>query len=106
MNRDTCINVVCFRYLFICYDRDKKYQINNDNNKTPPKMFYFSLLEYQIFDMLDKLGNVRVLMQNILKPKVKVDTGLSTVKGHVSFWHSFNHCLLVNFSHLNLLLIN
>lgn len=76
-------------FLFVATET-KLYQINNDNNKTPQKMFYFSLLEYQIFDMLDKLGNARVLMQNILKPKVKVDTGLNTVKGHVSFWHSLS----------------
>lgn len=43
-------------FLFVATET-KLYQINNDNNKTPQKMFYFSLLEYQIFDMLDKLGN-------------------------------------------------
>lgn len=43
-------------FLFVTTET-KLYQINNDNNKTPQKMFYFSLSEYQIFDMLDKLGN-------------------------------------------------
>jgi hypothetical protein len=34
-------------FLFVTTET-KLYQINNDNNKTPQKMFYFSLLEYQI----------------------------------------------------------
>lgn len=38
-------------------------------------MFYF-FIGVPNFDMLEELGNARVLILNILKPNVKVGTGL------------------------------